>query len=264
MFARPASRPSARLPVFRGRPCSVSPRVGRARKTAPLSRRLIVRPPRCVKKGCACAPAEPDALNVVAWVLPQTAATRRDSRRETVFPPERWVRSRYYGEMGNDALRRHVVSVLAAEGIDAVAPIHCPAWAGCDSTALMNRDLRSEGASSGKVARNAPPCRTLWSRSGVSARGIVCAGPRGAPSGRRESGARQLRTALQAYPQIGLEPRSLAGDAASLPFGKRPRPAASGGPGGVRYSVKVMPARQGRTLAPRASRRTANACSPVQ
>ena len=37
-------------------------------------------------------------LTVIAWILPQTRATRMESRKETHYPSERWARSRKFGE----------------------------------------------------------------------------------------------------------------------------------------------------------------------
>jgi hypothetical protein len=76
------------------------------------------------------APAE---LAVIAWVLPQTEATKVDQRQRTEFPAERWARSRIYGEQFNDRLRQHVVGALRARGVDAVAPFLLPQWESRDS-----------------------------------------------------------------------------------------------------------------------------------
>jgi len=70
----------------------------------------------------------PEQLAVISWVLPQTESTKADHRRETHFPSERWARSRIFGEMVNDKLRRHVVDVLTRAGIEAVAPVLSPIW----------------------------------------------------------------------------------------------------------------------------------------
>lgn len=69
----------------------------------------------------SCAAAAGD-LCVISYVLPQTAATRADQRRETLYPAERWARSRHYGEQFNDRLRRHLVATLEKAGIEAAAP----------------------------------------------------------------------------------------------------------------------------------------------
>lgn len=43
----------------------------------------------------------PEELTVISWVLPQTAATREDQRRQKKYPAERWSRSRNFGEETN-------------------------------------------------------------------------------------------------------------------------------------------------------------------
>ena len=45
--------------------------------------------------------ATPADLTVISWLLPQTGATKRDNRKETVYPSERWARARTYGEPVN-------------------------------------------------------------------------------------------------------------------------------------------------------------------
>ncbi len=75
--------------------------------------------------GLVHSPAE---LTVIAWVLPQTKATKRDNRMETRFPSERWARSRKYGEEFNMKLRAHLAVALKSEGHEAVAPQLSPLW----------------------------------------------------------------------------------------------------------------------------------------
>lgn len=75
------------------------------------------------------ARADPTELTVICWILPQTGATRADNRRQTLYPAERWARSRIYGEEFNDKLRQHVVNVLSEAGYAAVAPTLSPHWA---------------------------------------------------------------------------------------------------------------------------------------
>jgi epoxyqueuosine reductase len=70
----------------------------------------------------------PAKLTVISWILPQTEATKRDHRRETTYPSERWARSRLFGEAFNAKLRKHVVETLTASGIDAVAPVDSRSW----------------------------------------------------------------------------------------------------------------------------------------
>ena len=69
-----------------------------------------------------------DELTVISWVLPQTEATRKVNREQTVYPAERWARSRVYGEQANDKLRRLLVDALLDQGHQAVAPVLAPGW----------------------------------------------------------------------------------------------------------------------------------------
>jgi ferredoxin len=70
----------------------------------------------------------PGELTVIAWVLPQTRATKLDNRKETRFPSERWARSRKYGEEFNVKLRMHVMNMLNNSGHEALAPQLSPLW----------------------------------------------------------------------------------------------------------------------------------------
>jgi epoxyqueuosine reductase len=74
--------------------------------------------------------ASPSDLTVISWILPQTGATKADNRKETIYPSERWVRSRLYGEAFNAALRTYVVNTLQQAGFEAVAPVDSPSWSG--------------------------------------------------------------------------------------------------------------------------------------
>ena len=65
-------------------------------------------------------------LTVITWILPQTEATKTDTRKEKEFPPERWARARLYGEEVNDKLRKHVIAALQEKGYKAVAPVLSP------------------------------------------------------------------------------------------------------------------------------------------
>lgn len=65
---------------------------------------------------------EPSALSVICYILPQTAATRRDQRTATEVPAERWARSRFHGEEFNCSLRLHLADTLTQAGSPAVAP----------------------------------------------------------------------------------------------------------------------------------------------
>jgi len=71
----------------------------------------------------------PEALSVISWILPQTAATRADNRAARDLPAERWARSRVFGEAFNVKLAAHLVASLEARGFHAVAPsLLSPAW----------------------------------------------------------------------------------------------------------------------------------------
>jgi epoxyqueuosine reductase QueG len=72
--------------------------------------------------------ATPEELTVISWILPQTEATKRDHREQTVYPAERWARARIFGEEFNQKLRTHLVHVLEKAGYEAVAPMLSPEW----------------------------------------------------------------------------------------------------------------------------------------
>ncbi len=72
--------------------------------------------------------ASSSELTVISWILPQTRATKADNRKETIYPSERWVRSRLFGEAFNAKLRKHVVDTLREAGFESVAPVDSPSW----------------------------------------------------------------------------------------------------------------------------------------
>ena len=67
-------------------------------------------------------------LTVISWVLIQRDATKRDNRKASYYPSERWLRSRAEGEDFNAALRAHVVETLSAQNVQALAPQLSPHW----------------------------------------------------------------------------------------------------------------------------------------
>jgi hypothetical protein len=85
-----------------------------------------------------------EELTVIAWVLPQTEQTKLDNRRETVYPAERWARSRIFGEQFNDYLKRQVADTLTAEGYEAVAPGISPLWERTDHERFVYASTWSE------------------------------------------------------------------------------------------------------------------------
>ena len=70
-----------------------------------------------------------EGLTVVSWIIPSTAATRKEHGAQERYPSERWARTRDLGEKFNIALRIHVVKQLKEAGIKAVAPLLAPHWA---------------------------------------------------------------------------------------------------------------------------------------
>jgi epoxyqueuosine reductase len=74
------------------------------------------------------APAEPEELGVVAWVLPQTAATCQENAAQDVYPSPRWAGARKSGEEFNLTLRKTVSATLNVQGVQAVAPMLSPHW----------------------------------------------------------------------------------------------------------------------------------------
>jgi len=71
---------------------------------------------------------KPEDLTVISWILPQTEATKREHRKETLNPSEGWARSRKYGEEFNAKLRKQLAGMLTEAGYEAVAPIDSPFW----------------------------------------------------------------------------------------------------------------------------------------
>ncbi len=68
----------------------------------------------------------PEELTVIVYILPQTEATKRDQRAQTVYPAERWARTRFFGEHFNRDVRAHVALALNEAGYPAVAPSSAP------------------------------------------------------------------------------------------------------------------------------------------
>jgi hypothetical protein len=69
-----------------------------------------------------------EEVTVISWILPQTENTKKDQRKETHFPSERWARSRIFGEEFNVKLRQHIENELEKMLIKAVAPMNSPIW----------------------------------------------------------------------------------------------------------------------------------------
>jgi len=86
----------------------------------------------------------PEELTVISWILPQTEATKQDSRARTHMPPERWARSRIFGEAFNNKLRQAVVDALIERGNAATAPLLMPQWKSFRSERFVYSSLWSE------------------------------------------------------------------------------------------------------------------------
>ncbi len=119
-----------------GEPCWGDPLVGFSRGDDTLygAIKLSVgdfywEPAEIFRKTFPDAAAQPGELSVIAWVLPQTRATREANRRETSLPSERWARSRKFGEACNVGLRARLVAWLASQGVPALAPQLSAHWA---------------------------------------------------------------------------------------------------------------------------------------
>jgi len=85
-----------------------------------------------------------DQLTVISWILPHMESTKADLRREKVNPPESWARARIFGEETNVKLRKHVVATLKEAGVEAVAPMLSPQWAGKESEQYVFASTWSE------------------------------------------------------------------------------------------------------------------------
>jgi epoxyqueuosine reductase len=64
----------------------------------------------------------PEHVSVISYILPIAEATRRANRLETKVPSRYWSHTRYYGELLNDAVRKHLIEFLQGAGYKACAP----------------------------------------------------------------------------------------------------------------------------------------------
>ena len=65
-------------------------------------------------------------ISVISWILPTPEKTRESNHNETLTPSRLWSHTRWYGEKFNEALREHVVELLAEMGYLAAAPMIQP------------------------------------------------------------------------------------------------------------------------------------------
>ncbi|KPK27085.1 MAG: hypothetical protein AMJ61_06950 [Desulfobacterales bacterium SG8_35_2] len=73
-----------------------------------------------------------DDITVISWIIPSTAATRKEQAAQNRYPSERWARTRDIGEKFNNLIRRHVEEELEGSGIPALAPLLSPHWSRSD------------------------------------------------------------------------------------------------------------------------------------
>lgn len=131
-----AGSPENRLGPGHREPAFDAPLVGFSGGSDPLYRRYVAHigefyltPRRIFRKAFPEARAvAAEEITVISWILPATAATRKDQAAETRRPAERWARTRLFGERFNEVLRREVVAVLADAGVPAVAPMLADFW----------------------------------------------------------------------------------------------------------------------------------------
>lgn len=87
---------------------------------------------------------KPEDLSIISWVLPQTARTKEDHRKEREYPSERWVRSRVFGEQFNEHIRAEIVKRLTRKGFQAVAPVLLSEWSRVESAKYVFSSKWSE------------------------------------------------------------------------------------------------------------------------
>jgi hypothetical protein len=83
-------------------------------------------------------PAAASELSVIAWVLPQTRRAKQENGNRVDAPAESWARSRHYGEICNDALRKHLVD---SSDLDATPGL--PRYPGTERTLHIYRSCAS-------------------------------------------------------------------------------------------------------------------------
>ncbi len=138
-----AGSPENRLGPDKPEPAFDAPLVGFSSGADPLYNEYVTHigafyltPLQIFQKAFPESPAiASEALTVISWILPSTAATRNEQAAQTKRPSERWVRVRFHGENFNTALRKQVVHALAAQGIQAVAPMLADFWSRSDQGA---------------------------------------------------------------------------------------------------------------------------------
>ena len=72
------------------------------------------------------------ASTVICWVLPITEETRSSNRKEDRYPSRSWARTRNYGELFNDVVRKAVMDLIADKGGRAAGPMLLDQWSRVD------------------------------------------------------------------------------------------------------------------------------------
>lgn len=80
------------------------------------------------EKGRGLLLSEIDQISVISWVLPTSEDTRKSNRKENKFPSKLWAYTRDFGEVCNNALRRHIAGFLEDLGHVTVAPVLSPSF----------------------------------------------------------------------------------------------------------------------------------------
>ena len=80
------------------------------------------------EKGRELLLSEVEQVSVISWVLPVAEDVRKSNRQEAQFPSRLWTFTREYGEIMNQALRRHVAGFLEDTGYLAVVPLGSPSY----------------------------------------------------------------------------------------------------------------------------------------
>ena len=71
---------------------------------------------------------EIEQISVISWILPAAEDTRKSNRLENQFPSKLWAYTRDFGEVFNNALRKHVINFLEDLGHVTVAPAILPTF----------------------------------------------------------------------------------------------------------------------------------------
>jgi epoxyqueuosine reductase len=80
------------------------------------------------EKGKGLLLSEMEQISVISWILPAAEDTRKSNRREEQFPSKLWAYTKGFGEVCNNALKKHVIGFLDDLGYVTVAPTLLPSF----------------------------------------------------------------------------------------------------------------------------------------